>query len=162
LDPAKSRKGGIEVERTPRDGLSFSAESIPDINEQLFSRSPIMPISEQTLKSPCFVHSQLEKGASLVDWLKHSNVNGVPVNLSKSLSAGASGHTESTSSAILHEDEEDDLFSGSLTRQLAETAVGVREMSKALGEWLDLGVTVPELTIPHQVVHGCIPIYIVF
>jgi NAD+ kinase len=151
LDPAKSRKGGIELERTPRGGLSFTAQSIPDIDEQSISRSPVMPINEQILKSPCFVHSQLEKGASLVDWLKHTHVNG-PVSLAKSLGnagVGGSEHTGSPSSGTLQEDEEDESFNRSLTRQLAETAVGVREMSKALGEWLGLGVTATLLTIRH-------------
>lgn len=32
------------------------------------------------------------------------------------------------------ENDEDDQYGGSLTKQLAETAVGVREMSKQLGE----------------------------
>lgn len=151
LDPAKSRKGGIELERTPKGGLSFLAQSIPDIDEQSAARSPIMPINEQILKSPCFVHSQLEKGASLVDWLKHTHVNGA-VSLAKSLGnagAGGSEHTGSPSSATLHEDEEDESFSRSLTRQLAETAVGVREMSKALGEWPNFGTIVTVLTIHH-------------
>jgi len=135
LDPTKSRKGGIELERTPRDGLSFSVQSIPDINEQSVTKSPIMSINEQTLKSPCFVHSQLEKGASLVDWLKQTHING-PVSVAKSLSAGSENIANSVS-APSQEDEEDEQFSRSLTRQLAETAVGVREMSKALGGWLD-------------------------
>jgi len=34
---------------------------------------------------------------------------------------------------VFDEDEEEEAFGGSLTAQLAETAVGVREMSKQLG-----------------------------
>lgn len=130
-----SGKAGVELERTPRGGLTFSHSS-SDIHEQSVSKfqsqSPTitMPINEQTLKSPCFVHSQLEKGASLVDWLKHTHVNG-PISIAKSLDNAEP--TGSPSSMTLHEDEEDEQFSRSLTRQLAETAVGVREMSKALG-----------------------------
>ncbi|KIM23806.1 hypothetical protein M408DRAFT_27629 [Serendipita vermifera MAFF 305830] len=134
LDPAKAGgKGGIELERTPREGLTF-AHSIPDIKEQSLPKSPVvvMPVNEQALKSPCFVHSQLEKGASLVDWLKHSTANG-PVSLSKSLNDAEPASHGSPSSMTLHEDDEDEQYSRSLTRQLAETAVGVREMSKALG-----------------------------
>lgn len=39
----------------------------------------------------------------------------------------------SASSSEPEYDEDDEEYSGSLTRQLAETAVGVREMSKQLG-----------------------------
>lgn len=106
-----------------------------------------MPINEQTLKSPCFVHSQLEKGASLVDWLKGTN-NG-PVNVAKSLNQAEHTSTGSPSSMTLHEDEEDEQIGRSLTRQLAETAVGVREMSKALGEWR------AALLIQIQLTAGC-------
>ncbi|CAE7086341.1 unnamed protein product [Rhizoctonia solani] len=75
------------------------------------------------LKSPCFVHSLLDKGASLSDWLKQQ-----PQPLAMP-SPPVSG---SSSSDLDYEDEEDE-YSSSLTRQLAETAVGVREMSKQLG-----------------------------
>ncbi|KAF8557981.1 ATP-NAD kinase [Imleria badia] len=101
-------------------------------------------------KSPCFVHSHLDKGASLQDWLhaKESEVLGTHVGVARSLQQtqrqrhrdnqtvsipvefprrdGATTH-------ILSGYEDDDPHSRSLTRQLAETAVGVREMSKQLG-----------------------------
>ncbi|KAF8520385.1 NAD+ kinase [Hysterangium stoloniferum] len=99
-------------------------------------------------KSPCFVHSLLDKGASFQDWLQQSSV---------SRSFGALGHdisgnhleppkfpmpqpsSESPPSSMSSVDEDEETETdefegvGSLTMQLAETAVGVREMSKQLG-----------------------------
>ncbi|CAE6405046.1 unnamed protein product [Rhizoctonia solani] len=74
------------------------------------------------LKSPCFVHSLLDKGASLSDWLKQHP----PQSPHPMPSPPVSG----SSSELDYEDDEDE-YSSSLTRQLAETAVGVREMSRA-------------------------------
>ncbi|KAG9055460.1 hypothetical protein FS842_002128 [Serendipita sp. 407] len=121
-----------QLDRTPRGFIPYS-QSIPDIDE-VAADHPTMSISEQALKSPCFVHSQLEKGASLADWLKRTHLNG-PVNLAKSLGSPISSVAshQSSSPQPMDEEEEDEAFSRSLTRQLAETAVGVREMSKALG-----------------------------
>jgi len=120
----------------------------PNTAVRLQSPLTAMPGQMQPLASPCFVHSHLDKGASLADWLriKQSQTNGNnDVGLSKSLRwqdgryqpiSNQKSHVfgvqypDSPSSDALG-DEED---VGSLTRQLAETAVGVREMSKQLGE----------------------------
>lgn len=100
-------------------------------------------------KSPCFVHSQLDKGASLQDWLhaKESEVLGTDVGVARSLqqtqrlrNQDSQVHTpvefprRDCATHILSGSEDDDPHSRSLTRQLAETAVGVREMSKQLGK----------------------------
>ncbi|KDN46418.1 hypothetical protein RSAG8_04362, partial [Rhizoctonia solani AG-8 WAC10335] len=85
--------------------------------------SPLPKAIQGALKSPCFVHSLLDKGASLSDWLKHQP----PQSPHPMPSPPVSG----SSSELDYEDEEE--YSSSLTRQLAETAVGVREMSKQLG-----------------------------
>jgi NAD+ kinase len=87
------------------------------------SRPPRM----HSAKSPCFVHSHLDKGASLSDWLRSK--------------PRQEHHRPSLNSNLLksrpqdlHLDyDEDEEYYGSLTAQLAETAVGVREMSKQLG-----------------------------
>lgn len=84
----------------------------------------------QALKSPCFVHSLLDKGASLSDWLR--DAQGRPTHHMQP-SPPSTNHSLSGSSSEPDYDEDDDEYSGSLTRQLAETAVGVREMSKQLG-----------------------------
>ncbi|KAL5523927.1 hypothetical protein ACEPAG_8100 [Sanghuangporus baumii] len=126
-----------------------------------YSRQPVIP-----LKSPCFVHSFLDKGASLADWLKgkHHSMPGIsspvsPQTAKPSLSVGDASRLNDMQTKPSHgpfaqasqrivpllqpklspgssvdsdlDDEEEE--GSSLTRQLAETAVGVREMSKQLG-----------------------------
>jgi NAD+ kinase len=105
-----------------------------------------MPIDHRNLsaKSPCFVHSHLDKGASLQDWLEvHAKDNEVPgsdVGVAKALQQyhRPPHHVElpcpDGGSHALSENDDSDTYGGSLTKQLAETAVGVREMSKQLGE----------------------------
>jgi NAD+ kinase len=85
-------------------------------------------------KSPCFVHSHLDKGASLQDWLhaKESEVLGTDVGVARSLQAVSPPVEFPCRDGATHVLSEDD-DPNSLTRQLAETAVGVREMSKQLG-----------------------------
>jgi NAD+ kinase len=122
-------------------------DSSSNQRQQLNHSSPTS--YSQPMKSPCFVHSYLDKGASLADWLKRKQHN-AHVGVAKSLepvkempvpipkmtngdhSASTSQSSSSVSSPMDHQfDEEYD--AQSLTRQLAETAAGVREMSKQLG-----------------------------
>jgi NAD+ kinase len=91
-------------------------------------------------KSPCFVHSHLDKGASLQDWLaKDNEVLGSEVGVAKALQPHhrPQHHVElpcpDGSSHALSENDDSDTYGGNLTKQLAETAAGVREMSKQLG-----------------------------
>ncbi|KIK27902.1 hypothetical protein PISMIDRAFT_674214 [Pisolithus microcarpus 441] len=95
-------------------------------------------------RSPCFVHSHLDKGASLQDWLREreKEVLGIDLGVAQSLqrvkprdrnlyppkipeSRGAE--------PVITESDDDEVHGGSLTRQLAETATGVRELSRQLG-----------------------------
>ncbi|KAL5485057.1 hypothetical protein ACEPAI_7699 [Sanghuangporus weigelae] len=126
------------------------------------SRQPSIP-----LKSPCFVHSFLDKGASLADWLKgkHHSMLGIaspvsPQTAKPSLSIGDASRPynmqtkpshgpftqapqriilplpqpeRSPVSSVDSDLDDEEVEGSSLTRQLAETAVGVREMSKQLG-----------------------------
>ena len=102
----------------------------------------------KVLHSPCFVHSHLDKGASLTEWLRNKQhvVNGpTEVGVAKSLqnlnnSAPSdplyTGRISPPDSVAVETDEEYETdYSASLTHQLAETAIGVREMSKQLGEF---------------------------
>ncbi|KAH7920926.1 ATP-NAD kinase [Leucogyrophana mollusca] len=98
-------------------------------------------------KSPCFVHSHLDKGASLQDWLhaKEDDVLGTDVGVARSLQRRNLPHSRlqptppvelpnrDGSADMLNGNHDDDSYTGSLTKQLADTAVGVREMSKQLG-----------------------------
>ncbi|KXN93404.1 NAD(+) kinase [Leucoagaricus sp. SymC.cos] len=120
----------------PGDSSSVNHKSRPHMNTPL-------------INSPCFVHSHLDKGASLTDWLRtRSGANqsiigdlGVARSLQHSTASKAhvpNGHPDSIEhkqqrASNGESDGEEDEFVGSLTKQLAETAVGVREMSKQLG-----------------------------
>lgn len=105
------------------------------------------PSYSQTLASPCFVHSHLDN--SLSDYLERDGVVGNGPGRKRKGSKGTKGSTseglggESTvdeggqSDTVAEEEgseyEDDEL--PSLTRQLAQTAVSVRELSKQLGEF---------------------------
>ncbi|KAF9007993.1 hypothetical protein BDQ17DRAFT_1275937 [Cyathus striatus] len=105
--------------------------------------------THKAVNSPCFVHSHLDKGASasVVDWRKHT-LDGSDLGVAKSLQhltapPRLNSHRPSSppSPSSPHpsapdSDEDDDEYAGSLTKQLAETAVSVREMSKQLGRAL--------------------------
>ncbi|KAG7446447.1 ATP-NAD kinase [Guyanagaster necrorhizus] len=103
-------------------------------------------IPHQPMHSPCFVHSHLDKGASLTEWLRNKQTALIPdVGVAHSLQRnGINGSNRSdyqissppssgSSSVISSSNDDDDEYGASLTKQLAETAVGVREMSKQLG-----------------------------
>lgn len=110
-----------------------------------------MDSSRLPSKSPCFVHSHLDKGASLQDWLhaKEGEVLGTDVGVARSLQQPQRPRYQSNQAVsppvelpcrdsathtLYSNEDDDDPHSGSLTKQLAETAVGVREMSKQLGK----------------------------
>ncbi|KAG8213760.1 hypothetical protein J3R82DRAFT_10469 [Butyriboletus roseoflavus] len=109
-----------------------------------------MDSSHFPTKSPCFVHSHLDKGASLQDWLhaKERDVLGTDVGVARSLQQLPRTRNQNNQAIsppvefpcrdgathmLACNEDDDDPDSGSLTKQLAETAVGVREMSKQLG-----------------------------
>lgn len=150
-----------DFSQTLRNGMISASDSVAssdDHADPLINKSPLKdtPTSipartlKQPLNSPCFIHSLLDKGASFQDWLYHTGSSG-PIGVSRSLSGimgdqiqpksppslpmpqPASAHVSPPSSLDDQEDDSDIEGTGSLTRQLAETAVGVREMSKQLG-----------------------------
>lgn len=89
------------------------------------------------------MHSHLDKGASLQDWLevhaKENELIGSDVGVARALQQrhrpqhAVELPCPDGGSHALSENDESDTYGGNLTRQLAETAVGVREMSKQLG-----------------------------
>ncbi|KAH9961294.1 hypothetical protein BC827DRAFT_1155402 [Russula dissimulans] len=113
--------------------------------------------SHSPMSSPCFVHSNLDKGVSFSEWLQTSN--GLPARVDvapvlKLMSANSPKvpprrYRELNNGQLISipyedvkdenvfdasdYDYEDDEGSASLTKQLAATAVGVRELSKQLG-----------------------------
>lgn len=111
-------------------------------------------LSQNPITSPCFVHSNLNKGISFSEWLKTSNSFLPHIDVAPALQPDMSkahprryrkldnGHIiplpyEQDNMEPVFEasdyDYEDDDGTASLTKQLAETTVGVRELSKRLG-----------------------------
>ncbi|KAK0438687.1 uncharacterized protein EV420DRAFT_1736007 [Desarmillaria tabescens] len=117
-----------------------TAPSYSSMDTQSASSSNGIP--HQPMHSPCFIHSHLDKGASLTEWLRNKQTALIPeVGVAYSLQRnGINGSSDSDhrissspSSVISSNNDEVDEYGASLTKQLAETAVGVREMSKQLG-----------------------------
>src|ERR1700722_5248026 len=100
--------------------------------------------------SPCFLHSHLNKNTSLAEALRPEDGN---IDVSSSLHHPQITHrTYSTdalfdvsasgsASGIGSQNDEEEEFEGSLTKKLADTAVGVREMSKQLGQCPRLSIS---------------------
>ncbi len=155
LDP--SWQSDIVLEQTSPPGIKKNGlNGIPNTTNILTPTSsapvaqhrPQLNGHQPPMHSPCFVHSHLDKGASLTDWLRNKQNAflgdvGVAPSLQRTNGNGSTnGYTPSSSSprsgssSAMASNDEDDEYGGSLTRQLAETAVGVREMSKQLGSSL--------------------------
>ena len=106
-----------------------------------FARSQQQPPQLQKVTSPCFVHSHLDKGMMLADWLKnkHHPAEINDVALAKSLQGASEANLIHNNSSLHHSDldrgfdTDEDGSGNNLTKRLAETAVTVREMSKQLG-----------------------------
>jgi NAD+ kinase len=84
-------------------------------------------------KSPYFVHSHLDRGVSLTDWLRTNGprpMNGHELN---GIDIGTEPNGSAEDEVFERDDEDEDHSQISLTKQLAETAAGVRKMSKQLG-----------------------------
>jgi len=93
--------------------------------------SHLPPRMEQPTRSPCFIHSHLNNSPSLTDWLRAKRIQGAAAKKKRP-------HQLSMDGAAYDDDDDEEEYSGSLTAQLAETAVGVREMSKQLGTFTSL------------------------
>ena len=137
----KSCNGAI----LPITQLESPLSSPSSISTAGSSQRPAMNIDPQVpKKSPCFIHSHLDKVASLQDSLceKAKDASGIDLGVAKSLQRTKlreqTLHTsslqcpEGPDSAIFGSEDEDN-HGQSLTRQLAETAMGVRELSRELG-----------------------------
>lgn len=158
---------GITRQRSTPGSSSSSASS--------FNSIPLSMDSYFPKRSPCFVHSHLDKGASLQDWLhaKESEALGTNVGVARSLQQPQQRQRHRDDQArftpvefprrdgpnhMLPGTEDDDFQSGSLTRQLAETAVGVREMSKQLGAPFRARSSLLDVHLI-QAVHGYVQIF---
>jgi NAD+ kinase len=122
---------------------------IPDNTSSVNHHKSRALMNSPPINSPCFVHSHLDKGASLTDWLRTRTGASQPIaddlGVARSLQHSTAPkpyiphgypsliETKADQAVNGESDAEEDEFVGSLTKQLAETAVGVREMSKQLG-----------------------------
>lgn len=119
------------ITRRPLAGPTMLQES------SVTPRNSQHDMQNQALKSPCFVHSHLDKGASLTEWLRDKNAASdlAEINVTHALHDGGDNFSTASSQQSYSDSMDDEVHSHNLTRQLAETAVGVREMSKQLGTW---------------------------
>lgn len=150
-----------QFERSP---LSQDQTHISQPHSIAFGQSDSQHISSSqsptsmapAVSSPCFVHSQLQ-GHSLLNSIRDKSDK-----VKRSLGLGARDDG-SVSNGVVERDtgynrylgdlEEQD-STGSLTKQLAETAVGVREMSKQLGRLLSLSI-LKRGALTHAYIHIC-------
>lgn len=150
--PTHNSLAKIQTTTTNRT-LEPSPNSIADLlpRSHTYSQSPT--------RSPCFVHSHLDKGASFSEWLNTSD--GFPrISIAPALQPTSAHKSPSRRYRKLDNehvfdasDYEDDDGNGSLTIKLAETAVGVREMSKQLGVFPSRYRPFPKLIPRAQAVH---------
>lgn len=116
--------------------LSSSSSSSVSTSSQHLTMNANM----QALKrSPCFIHSHLDKVAYLQDSLreKEKDIRGIDLGVAKSLQRSKPREQALQSPSLQYLDgsgtDDEDSLGGNLTRQLAETAMGVRELSRQLG-----------------------------
>ena len=160
LSRRSSRPTSLHLDRKQSDwntNIELYPSSPADPHSKLNGAAPptiaseptVIPPSPKTaqaahkaMTSPCFVHSHLDKGAHLTDWLNNrfysteSNDVGVAKSLKRLSNSNQPGNLlspRSTAYTSGNASDDDDEFVGSLTKHLADTAVGVREMSKQLG-----------------------------
>lgn len=147
--PRRSRPTSLQ-EQSSRKDSHFSPPTTPVIASSPQTSPRPVRDDRRSMDSPCFVHSHLDKGASLTDWLYNKQPllsRDTDVGVSKSLQHTndvlpyKESITPPNSSTIDDDVDDEDGFAESLTKQLAETAVGVREMSKQLGQCLRLSPT---------------------
>ncbi|KAL1665928.1 hypothetical protein GGF50DRAFT_99926 [Schizophyllum commune] len=137
LDRNSPRPSANHENASPAQAQSMQQRDqtvVPASRARLSAGSPRV---EPPLNSPCFVHSHLDTGNTLAEALrKHSRPFGdnANVGVAKSLIDRGNGAAPRLSPDSLDSNSDSDgEYSSSLTKQLAETAVGVREMSKQLG-----------------------------
>lgn len=137
----------IAVDTTTPVAMINSPRVLPDVDNSTSANYHKSRTLTSSVDSPCFVHSHLDKNASLTDWLKTRSAAGQLIigdlGVAKSLQHSASAQIPNGALTFSRpgpdrvssreSDVEEDEFVGNLTKQLAETAVGVREMSKQLG-----------------------------
>lgn len=156
LDPQQSpeissgKAQGGNGTHTSTNGTKVNGTAVTIEGPPLLSNTPTIthhsvPIPQPphrvpspAIASPCFLHSKLQ-GPSLMDWLG-SFVS--PDQNETRGRAGENGHVHQDGTASDYsdphspygDDDDERQYAPSITKQLAATAVGVREVSKKLGQ----------------------------
>lgn len=129
------------------NGVSVTVEGPPLLSDTPTITHRTVPIPTHTqrrtpspaINSPCFLHSKLQ-GASLMDWLgsvyddKPHDPRERKDDERPTYPDGTVSDSYSDQLSPYADDDEEREYAPSLTKQLAETAVGVREVSKKLGQ----------------------------
>ena len=138
---AKGRSGTpISTQSTLVNGTKPNGVAVAHDGPSAISNTPTIthhnPAQLSPIASPCFVHSNLQS-ESLMGWIGSSSPNHTHHEL-RSREEKHPTYPDGTVSdysdtSPYGDDEEDRAYARSSTKELAETAVGVREMSKKLG-----------------------------
>ncbi|KAF5386025.1 hypothetical protein D9615_002406 [Tricholomella constricta] len=137
---SKKQNGALSPPSVPQDPSTTPKSTLIPASLPAAEATRSLQHHPKPMDSPCFVHSQLDKGASLTEWLRnkqHALIGNGDVGVARSLQTTnghiLNGSASPSATPTIDSDEDDHGFRESLTKQLAETAVGVREMSKQLG-----------------------------
>lgn len=137
----KGRSGTpISTSSTLVNGTKPNGVAVAHDGSSAVSNTPTIthhnPAQLSPIASPCFVHSNLQ-GESLMGWLGSSPPDHSHHELrsreEKPLAYPDGTVSDYSDTSPYGDDEEDRAYARSFTKELAETAVGVREMSKKLG-----------------------------
>ncbi|WVQ74251.1 hypothetical protein IAR50_003848 [Cryptococcus sp. DSM 104548] len=109
----------LKRDQSALNSPAISGLSSPDLESLAGPSTSALTISEV---NPLFIHAHLDRHGSLADWLKQRTYK----------SRERPSKSPATAVKDAFSAEEDGI--GTLSRQLAETAQGVRDMSKELGE----------------------------
>lgn len=153
----KGANADIQLELTSPDSRTPNGSAIQEAMKKpglLGQEAQIHHPLDPNDKSPCLVHWHLDKGADLTKITQQqAHLHPADLGVAKSLQMAKSNGTGTLNARLDHatqqirnfspdsvasfasgyDDDDDDEFGSSLTTRLAETAVGVREMSKQLG-----------------------------
>jgi NAD+ kinase len=145
LDVLSPKKSGESASDLTPVAANVGGEFVTTPQSQAVNSKPVVCKRRKSMDSPCFVHSHLNKD-TLAGWMRPERpklamgVVGVAPSIdpNDALLEFSASATRSASGADSPSVDGDEFGGDSLTKKLADTAVGVREMSKQLGQSLGL------------------------
>ncbi|KAH9858525.1 hypothetical protein C2E23DRAFT_798884 [Lenzites betulinus] len=145
-NPGNTAAAHASTNGTKTNGTAVTIEGPPLMSNTPTITHHSVPIPPQAqrrapspaIASPCFLHSKLQ-GPPLMDWL-NSFVSPKPNDMRERGSEDGQHYPDGTGSdsysdtvSPYADDDDERQYAPSITKQLAATAVGVREVSKKLG-----------------------------